>query len=102
MILKEKFQYCPFNELAPLTCLTLQVVPLPGKRVAMVLVLEDEVVGVLEDQAPGEEDQHPGDHRGGASGAGSPTIPFSLWSSNRTGNPLIQTLGRVTLLSPVC
>lgn len=51
----------------------MQVDPLPGKRVATVLVLVDEVAGVLEaDQARGEEDQHPGDHRGGASGAGSP------------------------------
>lgn len=51
----------------------MQVAPLPGKRVATALVLVDEAAGVLaEDRALGEEDQHPGDHRGGASGAGSP------------------------------
>lgn len=49
----------------------------------------DEVAGVLEDQDLGEEDQHPGDHRGGASGAGShevimkpPTILLP-WSCRR-------------------
>lgn len=41
--------------------------------VATVLVLVDEVAGVLEEvRALGEEDQHPGDHHGEASGAGSP------------------------------
>lgn len=86
----------------------MQVAPLPGKRVATALVLVDEAAGVLaEDRAPGEEDQHPGDHRGGASGAGSPhsqqenpSILFSLWSSHRPGNPLRKTLGQVTHLSP--
>lgn len=74
----------------------MQVDPLPGKRVATVLVLVDEVAGVLEeDQAQGEEDQHPGDHRGGASGAGSPysnqenpSVLFSLWPSHRPGDPV--------------
>lgn len=50
----------------------MQVDPLPGKRVATVLVQVDEAAGDLEDRALGEEDQHPGGHRGGASGAGSP------------------------------
>lgn len=39
------------------------------------LVEADEAAGVLEedqDRSPGEEDQHPEDHRGGAAGAGSP------------------------------
>lgn len=38
-----------------------------------------EAAGVPEeDRAPGEEDQHPGDHHGGASGAGSPAITRKL------------------------
>lgn len=39
-------------------------------------VVVDEAAGVLvdRDQVPGEVDQHPGDHRGGASGAGSPEM----------------------------
>lgn len=88
--------------------LAMQVAPLPGKRAATVLVLVDEAVGVLaEDRALGEEDQHPGDHRGGASGAGSPhnnqenpSILSSLWTSRRPGNPSRKTLGQVTHLSP--
>lgn len=79
----------------PSTCLTMQVDPLPGKRVATVLVLADEAAGVLEGRARGEEDQHPGDHRGGASGAGSPhsnqespSVLFSLWPSHRPRDPM--------------
>lgn len=78
-----------------LTCLTMQVDPLPGKREATVLVQVDEAAGVLEDRALGEEDQHPGGHRGGASGAGSPhsnqenpSVLSSLWPSHRPGDPV--------------
>lgn len=75
------------------TYLAMQVDP-QGKKVAMVLVLVDEEAGVLE-EALGEEDQHPGDHRGGASAAGSPysnqknpSVLFSLWPFHRPGNPV--------------
>lgn len=57
---------------------SLQVVPLRGRTGVMGrLVAVDEAAGVPEedqdqDQFPGEEDQHPEDHRGGAAGAGSP------------------------------
>lgn len=56
---------------------SLQAAPLKGRTEATVCQLEgDEAAGVLEedldrDRSPGEEDQRPEDHRGGA-GAGSP------------------------------
>lgn len=57
-------------------CWSLQVGLLRGTTEATVrLVGVDEAAGVLEedqDRSPGEEDQHPEDHRGGAAGAGSP------------------------------
>lgn len=47
-----------------------------------------EVAGVPEeDQAPGEEDQHPGDHHGGASGAGSPAVTRKLPQSFSPSGP---------------
>lgn len=80
--------------------------------VATVLVLVGEAAGVPEeDSALGEEDQHPGDHRGGASGAGSPHsnqenpsvtfLPLALpqtwrprakdsWSSDTFGSPYTE------------
>lgn len=57
---------------------SLQVAPLRGRTgVTGRLVEADEAAGVPEedqdqDQFPGEADQHPEDHRGGAAGAGSP------------------------------
>lgn len=72
----------------------MQVDPFQGKKEATVRVLVDEEAGDLEvDRALGEEDQHRGDHRGAASGVGSPhsdqknpSVLFSLWPSHRPGN----------------
>lgn len=52
-----------------------EVAPLRGRTGATARPVEvDEAAGVPEDRdrPPGEEDQHPEDHRGGADGAGSP------------------------------
>lgn len=47
-----------------------------------------EAAGVPEeDRAPGEEDQYPGDHHGGASGAGSPAITRKLPQSFSPSGP---------------
>lgn len=76
----------------------MQADPLQGKKVATVLVLVDVEAGDLEvDQALGEEDQHRGDRRGGASGDGSPhsneknpPVLFPFWPLPQTWKPRVK------------
>lgn len=75
---------------------SLQVAPLRGRTgVTGRLVEADEAAGVPEedqdqDQFPGEADQHPEDHRGGAAGAGSPEEKKTL--KKTSSSPVVSSL----------